>query len=124
MLRSLYTAATGMQAQQVQMDLIANNLANSGTVGYKSARPEFEDLYSEQIRAAAPSEGGSAPAPLEVGLGVRTGATTRYLAQGQMTNTQNPTWPSRGPATSASSVRTTRWATRVRATSLPMPTGG
>jgi flagellar basal-body rod protein FlgG len=92
MLRSLYTAATGMDAQQLQMDLIANNLANTATTGYKAARPEFEDLYTEQIRApgGVPSVNGGPPAPLEVGLGVRTGATTRSLAQGQMVTTQNP----------------------------------
>jgi flagellar basal-body rod protein FlgG len=92
MLRALYTAATGMQAEQVQMDVIANNLANSSTTGFKAGRPEFEDLYSEQIRppSAALAETGGSPSPLEIGLGVRTGSTTVSLQQGQMTNTQNP----------------------------------
>jgi flagellar basal-body rod protein FlgG len=92
MLRSLYTAATGMEAQQVKMDVIAHNLANTNTTGFKRNRAEFEDLLSETIRGAgAPNaQGGGPPAPLQVGLGVRTGATTRSLAQGDMLNTQNP----------------------------------
>jgi flagellar basal-body rod protein FlgG len=92
MLRSLYTAATGMDAQQVKMDVIAHNLANASTTGFKKTRAEFEDLLSETIRpAGAPlAQGGSAPAPLQVGLGVRTVATSRSFSQGDMENTQNP----------------------------------
>ena len=92
MMRSLYTAATGMEAQQTKMDVIAHNLANSGTTGFKKSRAEFEDLLSETIRAAAPPtpQGGSQPAPLQVGLGVRSVATTRSLAQGDMIGTHNP----------------------------------
>jgi flagellar basal-body rod protein FlgG len=92
MLRSLYTAATGMDAQQVKMDVIAHNLANASTTGFKKTRAEFEDLLSETIRpAGAPlAQGGSAPAPLQVGLGVRTVATSRSYGQGDMQNTQNP----------------------------------
>ncbi len=92
MLRSLYTAATGMEAQQLKMDVIANNLSNASTTGFKRARPEFEDLLSEAVRAPGTPDprGGSAPTPLEVGLGVRTSATTRSLTQGDMVGTQNP----------------------------------
>lgn len=92
MLRSLYTAATGMNAQQVKMDVTAHNLANASTTGYKKVRPEFEDLLSEKIRTPGPTQaqGGSSPVPLEVGLGVRTGATTRSMAQGDLVGTQNP----------------------------------
>jgi flagellar basal-body rod protein FlgG len=92
MLRSLYTAATGMEAQQVKMDVIAHNLANSNTTGFKKSRAEFEDLLSETIRGAGtPSpQGGTAPAALQVGLGVRTVATTRSFSQGDMVDTQNP----------------------------------
>jgi flagellar basal-body rod protein FlgG len=91
-LRSLYTAATGMEAQQLRMDVTANNLANASTTGFKKARAEFEDLLSEQMRApGAPApQGGTEPAPLEVGLGVKTAATTRSFAQGDMISTQNP----------------------------------
>jgi flagellar basal-body rod protein FlgG len=92
MLRSLYTAATGMEAQQLKMDVIANNLANSSTTGFKRVRAEFQDLMSETIIQATPSgpQGGGQPAPLQVGLGVKTGSTTRSMGQGDMLNTQNP----------------------------------
>lgn len=92
MLKSLYTAATGMHAQQTKMDVIANNLANAGTTGFKKARAEFEDLLSEQIRpASAPRpEGGQPAAPLEVGQGVRTASTTRNFGQGDLVATNNP----------------------------------
>ena len=92
MLRSLYTAATGMEAQQTKLDVIANNLANSSTTGFKRARADFEDLLSETIRSAtAPTaQGGGRPEPLQIGLGVRNAATTRSFSQGDMTATQNP----------------------------------
>ncbi|HXI58933.1 MAG TPA: flagellar basal-body rod protein FlgG [Polyangia bacterium] len=92
MLRSLYTAATGMEAEQLKMDTIANNLANVNTTGFKRTRAEFQDLLSETIIAATPAgpQGGGQPAPLQVGLGVRTGTTTRSMAQGDRIGTQNP----------------------------------
>src|SRR5512140_3719254 len=92
MLRSLYTAATGMEAQQLRMDVISNNLANASTTGFKKTRAEFEDMLADTIRGAStqPANGGAAPAPLEVGLGVRTGSTTRSLGQGDAVITNNP----------------------------------
>jgi len=92
MLRSLYTAATGMSAQETKMSVSAHNLANTNTVGFKKVRAEFEDLLSERLRTAEIPNGigGARPAPLEVGLGVRTAATTRSLEQGDMMNTNNP----------------------------------
>jgi flagellar basal-body rod protein FlgG len=92
MLRSLYTAATGMEAQQLRMDVISNNLANASTTGFKKTRAEFEDMLAETLKgAAAPAPGGgTAPAPMEVGLGVRTGATTRSFGQGDALVTNNP----------------------------------
>src|SRR5579872_3539856 len=92
MLRSLYTAATGMEAEQLKMDTIANNLANANTTAFKRTRAEFQDLLSETIVQATPSGpgGGGQPAPLQVGLGVRTGTTTRSMAQGDRIATQNP----------------------------------
>jgi flagellar basal-body rod protein FlgG len=92
MLRSLYTAATGMEAEQLKMDTIANNLANVNTTGFKRTRAEFQDLLSETIVQAQPAgpQGGGQPAPLQIGLGVRTGSTTRSMAQGDMVGTQNP----------------------------------
>ncbi|MES1206115.1 MAG: flagellar basal-body rod protein FlgG [Pseudomonadota bacterium] len=92
MLRSLYTAATGMDAQQTKMDVIAHNLANASTTGFKKTRAEFEDLLSETIKPAGlpQGQGGGSPSPLQVGLGVRTESTTRSFAQGDLQNTQNP----------------------------------
>src|SRR3569623_754785 len=92
MLRSLYTAATGMDAQQLKMDVIAINLANTSTTGCKRVRAEFQDLMSETIQQAMPAgpQGGGQPAPLQVGLGVKTGSTTRDMGAGDLQNTQNP----------------------------------
>lgn len=91
MLRSLYTAATGMEAQSLRIDVIANNLANSTTTGYKRARSEFEDLFYDTIRGASAPDprGGTPPSPLQVGLGVRTGSTTRSWTQGELLATHN-----------------------------------
>jgi flagellar basal-body rod protein FlgG len=74
------------------MDVISNNLANASTAGFKRQRAEFEDLLSETLRGApAPdARGGTAPAPLQVGMGVRSGATTRSFSQGDMVSTNNP----------------------------------
>jgi flagellar basal-body rod protein FlgG len=92
MLRSLYTAATGMEAQQLKMDVIANNLANTNTAGFKKVRAEFEDLLSETIRGgeAPDPRGGANPTPLQCGLGVRTGSTARNFSQGELLTTGNP----------------------------------
>lgn len=92
MLRSLYTAATGMEAQQLRMDVTANNLANANTTGFKRTRAEFEDLLAETITPAGvpTQQGGARAAPLQVGLGVKPVATTRSYAQGDLVNTQNP----------------------------------
>jgi flagellar basal-body rod protein FlgG len=92
MLRSLYTAATGMEAQELRMDTISNNLANASTAGFKKTRAEFADLLSETVRGggAPDPRGGVPPVPLQVGLGVRTAGTTRNFGQGDMMNTNNP----------------------------------
>lgn len=91
MIRSLYTAATGMDAQQTKMDTIANNLANASTTGFKKSRADFEDLMSETIRAPQQVDprGGTQPAPLQVGMGVRTVSTTRSFSQGEAVQTGN-----------------------------------
>lgn len=92
MIRSLYTAATGMDAQQTKMDTIANNLANANTTGFKKSRADFEDLLSETIRSpgVANPQGGTSPVPLQVGLGVRTAGVTRSFSQGDFSQTDNP----------------------------------
>jgi flagellar basal-body rod protein FlgG len=92
MLRCLYTSATGMDAQQLRMDTIANNLANVSTTGFKRSNAQFEDLLSETLRGAGAPDprGGTAPAPLQVGLGVRPAGTPRSFSQGDLVSTSNP----------------------------------
>ncbi|MFT7625013.1 MAG: flagellar basal-body rod protein FlgG [Myxococcota bacterium] len=90
MIRALNTAATGMEAQQTQIDIIANNLANANTVGFKKSRGEFQDLFYQQLRAASGGDGGtSAPAGLEVGQGVKVAASQKMFTGGDMMQTNN-----------------------------------
>jgi flagellar basal-body rod protein FlgG len=92
MIRALYTAATGMSAQQANIDNVAHNLANVNTTGFKKSRMEFEDLVYQQTKAAGSptSTGGEAPTGHEVGLGTRSVATARDFSMGNMRVTSNP----------------------------------
>lgn len=92
MLKSLNTAATGMAAQQTNMDVIANNIANVNTVGFKKSRAEFEDLVYHQIREPGSASGLNAQSPngVQVGLGVRTAATQRDFDEGSAQMTKQP----------------------------------
>jgi flagellar basal-body rod protein FlgG len=92
MIRALYSAASGLEAQQLNIDVIANNLANVNTSGYKQARAEFQDLLYQNIRAsgAASSTSTDLPVGLQVGLGSRPVATTRLFTQGDFRQTGNP----------------------------------
>jgi len=92
MVRSLTTAATGMQAQQFYMDNISNNLSNLHNVGYKRTKVEFQDLMYQAIREPGVRnfEGGMAPSGIEVGLGVRVSSTNRIFEQGSLEMTSNP----------------------------------
>ena len=85
-MRSLTTAATGMQAQQLQIDVIANNLANVNTDGYKQTRAEFQDLMYQTMRVsgAASSASTTTTVGLQVGLGVRPSATVRNFDGGTL----------------------------------------
>lgn len=88
MLRSLWTAASGMKAQQTNVDTIANNLANINTTGYKSERVEFQSLLYQTIQGVSyDSEGDVKPIPAQVGLGVKSGAITSDFTQGILTAT-------------------------------------
>ena len=91
MMRALYTSATGMMAQQLNMDVIANNLANVNTVGFKRSRADFQDLLYQEMRpAGAPvAQGAQSPTGIEVGLGVKPGATQTIFEQGTFQNTGN-----------------------------------
>lgn len=86
MFNSLWIAKTGMEAQQLQLDIISHNLANASTTGYKRSNAVFEDLMYQQLRqAGAPSgEQSALPTGLQVGLGVRGVATTHDYTQGSL----------------------------------------
>ena len=74
MMRSLYTAASGMKAQQTNVDVISNNLANVNTTGYKTSTAEFKSLLYQDINAKSTSANSERkPIPSQVGLGVRPG---------------------------------------------------
>ncbi len=90
MFRSLNVAATGMVAQETQLDTISNNLANANTTGYKRQTAEFEDLLYQNVRSAAPLDGGGVtPTGTQVGTGSRVVATSRSFDQGAMQQTGN-----------------------------------
>jgi len=84
MIRSLYTAATGMEAQQVNLDVTANNLANVNTTGFKKSRADFQDLLYQTLRAAGSTQaqGVQVPTGIQVGLGTRLAAVQKVFTQG------------------------------------------
>ena len=92
MIRALYTAASGMNAQQSNIDNVAHNLANVNTTGFKKSRLEFEDLVYQQTKAAGSptSTTGEAPIGLETGLGVRSVASARDFGRGNLRATSGP----------------------------------
>jgi flagellar basal-body rod protein FlgG len=93
MMRSLYTAATGMMVQEQKMNVVANNLANSSTTGFKRARAEFSELMPDRIQSAgsgANSVGNRSPTPIEIGLGARVNAVARDFGTGDLIGTDNP----------------------------------
>jgi flagellar basal-body rod protein FlgG len=91
MIRSLFIAATGMEAQKLNIDVISNNLANVNTVGFKKSRADFQDLMYQTLRAAggASAEGIQVPSGIEVGLGVKPVAVQKIFQQGDFTQTGN-----------------------------------
>ena len=92
MSRAMRTAATGMMAQQMNVDNIANNLANVNTTGFKKGKVEFQDLLYQTIRVAgtAAAEGARVPVELQIGYGTRPVATQRIFSQGDILPTDNP----------------------------------
>ena len=92
MIRSLYTASTGMNAQDVNVSVISNNLANVNTTGFKRSRAEFQDLLYQNLRLVgtlSPS-GQQVPTGAQLGLGVKTASIQKVFIQGDFTQTQNP----------------------------------
>jgi flagellar basal-body rod protein FlgG len=89
MLRALYSSAAGMQSQQLNLDVIANNLANVNTTGFKKSKIEFQDLLYQTTRAAGSEQGAGnqLPTGLQVGHGSRPVATSRLFTTGELTQT-------------------------------------
>ena len=92
MIRSLWISKTGLDAQQTQMDVTANNLANVSTHGFKRSRAVFEDLLYQTLRQPGAQSSGQTqlPSGLQLGTGVRPVATERIFTQGNLQQTQNP----------------------------------
>lgn len=91
MIRSLYIAKTGLDAQQTQLDVISNNLANVSTTGFKRSRATFEDMLYQTVRepGAQTTQQNAMPTGLQIGTGVRSVATSRIHSQGNLTQTNN-----------------------------------
>ncbi|HID70104.1 MAG TPA: flagellar basal-body rod protein FlgG [Desulfobacterales bacterium] len=91
MIRSLWCATTGMNAQQLNLDVIANNLANAGTTGFKKSRADFQDLMYQVIKVpgSQTSADTESPTGIQIGLGVRTAAVQKLFTQGDLIQTGN-----------------------------------
>jgi flagellar basal-body rod protein FlgG len=92
-MRALDTAATGMAAMDLQVQVIAGNIANMSTTGFKSQRAEFQDLLYEHIQrigAQASDQGNILPVGIDLGSGVKTVGTPRLMTQGTLAQTGNP----------------------------------
>ena len=90
-IQALYTSATGMQAMETKLDVIANNLANINTTGFKKDRANFEDLFYRQMKlpGSQDADGNITPTGVDVGLGVRVASTQADFDQGAFQNTGN-----------------------------------
>lgn len=91
MIRALYSSATGMHAQETNIDVIANNLANVNTTSYKKSRADFQDLmYQYLVEPGAPTSATTKnPSGIQVGLGVKTAAVQKVFSQGDLASTNN-----------------------------------
>src|SRR5271170_6712426 len=92
MIRALYSAASGMTAQQMSIDTIANNLANANTAGYKARRTQFQDLLYQNVVQPGTSAGSQTIVPngLQLGLGTRPSTNAIIFTQGSFQETDNP----------------------------------
>ncbi len=92
MIRSLRTAASGMSAQQMNVDNIANNLANVNTTGFKKSKVEFQDIMYQSLRRPGVTAitGSTVPTSLDIGYGTRPVATTRQFSVGELSQSGNP----------------------------------
>src|ERR1039457_94755 len=91
MMRALWTAASGMQAQQKNIDVIANNLANVNTTGFKKSRPDFEDLIYQNLKSSgAPATSATqVPNGIQIGLGTCLASVSKQFTTGDMSQTGN-----------------------------------
>ncbi len=92
-MKALNIAATGMMAQQLNVEVISNNIANLRTTGYKRQRAEFQDLLYQNLRrvgSESSDSGTTVPSGIQIGLGVKTASTYRIMGQGEMTSTEKP----------------------------------
>ena len=91
MIRALYTAASGMSAQQLNLDTIANNLANSSTIGFRQRTLQFQDMiYQNMVTPGAAQSQQAVSAGLQIGLGTKSAATEIIMTQGDLNQTNNP----------------------------------
>ena len=92
MIRAMYSAASGMKAQEMNLDNIANNLANANTVGFKTRRAQFQDLMYQSVLAPGTASGQQTVVPtgLQLGLGTRASSNEIIFTQGSFTETSNP----------------------------------
>jgi flagellar basal-body rod protein FlgG len=91
MIRAMWTAATGMSAQELLINTMANNLANVNTTGFKKSRSNFEDIFYANIRdaGATTATGGTIPVGIQVGMGVRPTSVQKIFTQGDYVQTKN-----------------------------------
>lgn len=91
MIRSLWTGTTGMHSQQLNIDVIANNLANVNTTGFKKSKADFQDLLYQtmQVPGSQTSADTKSPTGIQIGLGVKPAAVTKVFSQGELILTQN-----------------------------------
>ncbi len=91
MIRSIYTGTTGMNAQQLNIDVISNNLANVSTTGFKKSSNEFQDLLYEKITVpgSPTSTDTESPTGISIGVGVRPAAVSKVFSQGELQQTEN-----------------------------------
>jgi len=90
MIRALWTAASGMQAQQLNIDVIANNLANVNTTGFKKSRADFQDVMYQSVKTTgAPTTNSTQAAGIEIGLGTTPAAVSKVFTSGNFAQTGN-----------------------------------
>lgn len=92
-MRALNIAATGMLAQELNVEVISNNIANMNTTGYKRQQAEFQDLLYQNLERAGASSSDAGTVVtngIQIGLGVRTGSVYRIMQQGNLQQTENP----------------------------------